>query len=565
MLGLDGATYDLILPWVEAGVLPHFGSLLRSGVRSELNSTVPPMTPPGWTSFMTGMNPGKHGIFDFIERRPGGFQYKVMNATDRQALSIWALLSQAGKRVASIGVPLTYPPEKVNGVMISGFDSPVMDRRIMHPPELFDELQTAVGGYPVSPDFARYAVRGDIQGAVDEICRTIEQKTQVAKYLLKREDWDCFMITFGETDACIHYFWSLHDPRSPHRPPGRDGGPNPIQKVYEKVDEVIGRLLPLLAADTGIVLVSDHGTGGAGRKMVYLNRWLEEKGFLKFRPGYGKGRLQSVKWRLIDEFRSLARAILPQSVVKRLRFRSGMGAKLESRQRFSGLDWKETKVFSDESPHYPSLSINLKGREPDGTVESGKDYEALRDRVIGELTEWKDPLTGSPLVKQVYKREEVYQGPCLENAPDLLISWNLDEGYSYLHGSSLTARGTLPVAAIDPENLWKSKSMLNRSGSHREKGIFFIGGEGVRRGVSLSGAAIVDAAPTLLYWFGLPIPNDIDGNVLTEAFEESFLRNHPVRKTGDASQGGRDGAKMTYSDEETKKVEERLQSLGYIE
>jgi len=565
ILGLDGGTFDLIRPWVKEGRLPNLGRLLDSGSHAELTSTIPPMTPPGWTSFMTGMNPGKHGIFDFTEREPGRYEVKIVNATDRQARTIWSLMSQAGKRVASIGVPLTYPPEPVNGVMISGFDSPVLDRRIMQPPELFDELEKAVGGYPVSPDFARHAVRGDLKRAVEIICETMDQKARAVEYLFKREVWDCFMLVFGETDACIHYFWGHHDPSSPHRPPGADPGMDPIRTVYEKVDEILGRLLPLLPPDAGIMLVSDHGTGGAGRKMVYLNRWLEAEGFLSFRSGAGRGPFRAMQWRLLEEARSWARAVLPQSVVKRLRYRSGLGAKLESNQRFSGLNWKQTAVYSDETPHYPNVWINLKGREPQGIVNPGEDYEALRERVMQRLSEWRDPETRRPMIKRVFKREAVYHGPCLERAPDLLLQWNLDDDYSYLNGSSLMALGKNPVVPIRPHGLGRAKSMLNRSGSHRENGIFLIRGEGIRPGHRLSGAEITDVAPTLLYWLGLPVPADMDGRVLIESFEDAYRRDHPIVREDTSSRVPQDRAHLVYSEEETKKVEERLQSLGYIE
>jgi predicted AlkP superfamily phosphohydrolase/phosphomutase len=564
-LGLDGGTFDLIRPWVKEGRLPHLGRLLDSGSHAELASTLPPMTPPGWTSFMTGMNPGKHGIFDFTERESGRYAVKIVNATDRQARTIWSLMSQAGKRVASIGVPLTYPPEPVNGVMISGFDSPVLDRRIMQPPELFEELEKAVGGYPVSPDFARHVVRGDLKRAVEIICETMDQKAKAVEYLLKREVWDCFMLVFGETDACIHYFWGYHDLSSPHRPPGADPGVDPIRTVYEKVDEILGRLLPLLPQDAGILLVSDHGTGGAGRKMVYLNRWLEAEGLLAFRSGSGRGPFRAMQWRLLEEARSWARAVLPQPMVKRLRYRSGLGARLESNQRFSGLDWKRTTVYSDETPHYPNVWINLKGREPQGIVNPGEEYEAVRERVLERLYEWRDPETRRPLIKRVFKREEVYHGPCLEKAPDLLLRWSLDGDYSYLNGSSLMASGKHPVVPIRPHGLGRSKSMLNRSGSHRENGIFLMSGEGVRNGYHLSKADITDVAPTLLYWLGLPVPADMDGHVLIESFEETYRRDHPIVQNGASSQGTQDRVRLVYSEEETKKVEERLQSLGYIE
>ena len=159
ILGLDGATLDLVEPWSTDGTMPNLRRLMRIGAWGRLASTVPPATLPGWASFMTGVNPGRHAIFDFTRREPGTYRVRFVNSSDRQAPSVWRLLSDAGRRVAILGLPGTYPPEAVNGCMISGFDTPVTtraDRSFVYPPTLANEVERC-GGFPFA-DFQEFAI-----------------------------------------------------------------------------------------------------------------------------------------------------------------------------------------------------------------------------------------------------------------------------------------------------------------------------------------------------------------------------------------------------------------------
>ncbi len=500
----------------------HLARLLAEGAHGPLRATLPPMTFPSWTSFMTGKNPGKHGIFDFTERPGHGYEVRIVNARQRRAETIWTVLSRAGKRVAAVGVPVTYPPEAVNGVMISGFDAPVQDARIAWPPTLFDELKARVGGYIVSADFANLLSRGDVERALEALLAVVDRKAATARYLLEREPWDCFMVVFGETDACAHYFWKYHDPRSPHRLPGdRRPAVDPILQVYRRVDEVLGELLARVPGDTVVVLVSDHGTGGGGDKIIHLNRlWFGE---------------------------------------------AAVGARLESRLRFAGIDWPRTLAFSEETTYYPTVWINLKGREPLGVVGPGAEYEAVRDRLRQLLLRWRDPHTGEPVVRGVHRREELYHGPHVDRAPDLVVDWNLDRGYSYLSRSSYLSPARRPIEQVGHRAIRSSAFMLNRSGSHRDDGIVLLRGGPVRRNHAIAGAAIVNIAPTLLYLLGVPVPDDMDGRVLGEAFETGHYAAHPpdVRPARPATVPA--GAAGEGTADESRWVEDRLRGLGYLE
>ncbi len=286
IIGLDGATFDLIEPWVAAGDLPNLAGLMRAGAWGRMRSTVPPATFPAWTSLMTGVNPGKHGVYDFSRRVPGAYRVEFVNATYRQWPSAWRHLSREGKRVAVIGLPATYPPEPINGLCISGFDSPVatgIDRSFVHPPELFDELVQAVGPYEITGFQELHIGPGWHQAALDRLLQAARRRTEIAAYLLDREPWDCFFVHYGESDTVAHHFWAAHDPGSPrydHDLAANLG--NAIHTVYRALDRAVGELVARGGSEATVMVVSDHGSGGTGQRIVYLNRWLNQQGWLQF-------------------------------------------------------------------------------------------------------------------------------------------------------------------------------------------------------------------------------------------------------------------------------------------
>ena len=312
MIGWDGATFDLIRPWVAEGKLPTIARLMTAGAHGQLCSTLPPMTFPAWTSFMTGVNPGKHGIYDFTRPRPGRYELEFVNGGQRRAPSFWQILSQAGRRVASISLPCTYPPEPVNGVMISGFDAPGLggsgahvDARGMHPPELYQELCQNVGRHPIDSIVSDIA-RGHPEAGLEKSLETIRQKTATAKYLLKRGEWDCFMILFGESDGIAHHYWKYMDRDSPLFEEHPAKLEDSILKVYQELDRQTAELIELLPEDANVLMMSDHGFGGIGDWLLYPNCWLREQGFLRFRGGAAHWRS-----RLLESAKLRAVALLP--------------------------------------------------------------------------------------------------------------------------------------------------------------------------------------------------------------------------------------------------------------
>jgi predicted AlkP superfamily phosphohydrolase/phosphomutase len=549
IVGLDGATLDLARPWAAAGDLPELAGLMDSGAWGELQSTVPPTTLPGWTTFMTGVNPGRHGIFDFTRRKPGSYGVRFVNSTFCQAPSIWRLLSDAGKRVAVLGLPGTYPPEPVNGCMISGFDTPVTtraDRSFVYPPS-FAAAVEEMGGFPFA-DFQEFRIGpGWHERALGSLHDGIERKVHLAERLLDRQPWDCLMLLFGESDSVAHHFWGFHDGGSPfHEPHGAAGLRDAVRSIYVALDRAIGRLREH-ARPARVLVASDHGFGGAGDRTLYLNRWLEEKGWLAWKRRGAAAR--SAAW---------LRSVAVQSVPERWQaslFRMGRGRladALESRVRFGGLDWARTRAFSEELNSFPSIWLNVEGREPRGTVPRER-YRESCERLSEELRAWRDPHDGGAVVRRVWLRDELYRGFFVENAPDLVLDLSTPGGYSYVCLSS-RARSGRPIVRLERQARSGGK-LSGMSGSHRPNGLFVLAGEGIRSG-RLEGARIADMAPTILALCEVPIPEAWDGSVLPCVEAE-------VRRGSDAR--GERRPEAPYGEAEEAEIAARLARLGYLQ
>lgn len=547
ILGLDGATLDLVEPWAADGTLPHLARLLDQGAWGRLASTVPAATFPSWTSFMTGVNPGRHGVFDFTRRERGEYAVRFVNATYRKAPTIWRLLSDAGKRVSVLGLPGTYPPEPINGYMVSGFDTPVTtraDASFVHPPAFADEV-AAAGGFPFA-DFQEFSIGpGWHAAACRSLCDGIDRKVALAHRLLAREPWDCLMLLFGESDTAAHHFWGLHDDGSPRHDAAQAAAlGDPLRTVYAALDAAVGRLLAA-APGASVLVVSDHGFGGAGTTAVRLNRWLAQQGLLRFAP-----RAAASRW--AGRLRAAALRLVPERWQARC-FRLAGGAvanRLESGVRFGGIDWHGTTAFSEELNYFPSIWLNVQGRERCGTLPL-RDYAAQCAALRAALLDWRDPASGAPVVARVWQRDEIYRGPCVAMAPDLVLEWATPGGYSYIGVPSYGAGGPA-VEALDPADL--GGKLAGMSGSHRPDGLFALRSPRVQPGV-VHGAHIADLAPTILALCDVAAPDDWDGRPL------AALRGAPP-SAGVAAPWQQ--PEVDYGEAESADLQRRLEQLGYL-
>jgi predicted AlkP superfamily phosphohydrolase/phosphomutase len=520
--------------------LPHFKRLLHQGASGPLRSTIHPLSPQAWSTFITGKNAGKHGLYDFLVKKPGSYQFALTHGGHRQGLSLWRLLSEAGKKVIVVNVPFTYPPEPVNGIMISGFDAPRSDASLSYPPDLCREITAAVGGYYLHE---MYPV-GRRKAEYEEVLRNeIENRVKVTKHLIRNHDWDFLAVVVNATDLVQHLFWAeMEDPASPYR--------DIVRHVYQAVDAAVGEFWSMLGDDVTLLIVSDHGAGPI-RKSIYLNEWLHRQGWLAFHPQESSPGRQAAT-RLVDRGRVLMKRSLPRPLKDWLkqhlsRFRN----QVESWLQTSDIDWAHTQAFA--GGNFGNIYINLRGREPEGIVAPGAEYEELVNRIVAALKQLRDPETGELLVQDVHRREALYQGPYLEIAPDLVVEWREYAYYAFpsLGGSSGQ------VFAPPPQ---EDATEFDHSGTHRVDGILLATGPGIRPG-AVEGARIADLAPTILHAFGLPVPEDMDGRVLDTLLAEQ----RPVAFAAAPQDGVAAGGGPAYTDQESEDVAERLRALGYMD
>ena len=571
VIGWDGATFDLLLPWVAQGKLPNFAAFLHGSAHGPLRSTMPPFTYPAWTTFLTGKNPGRHGVFDFTERIPGTHQIQFVNARSMRAPTIWRLLSDAGRRVACMGVPVSYPPEPINGVLICGFDAPGSGSRTdassVYPPELLGEIRRNVGSYVTAANIMPLMSTDHHEAALDLILDTLEIKARTARYLLEREPWDVFMVLFGESDLVGHHFWRFTDPQSPLYSRSASGRVSEaIYEVYARLDEMLGLLLEACPPDCVRLMVSDHGFGGSGDRVIYMNRWLAEQGFLTFAGDPGApGAESGLAYRMVSRAKNWGLRFLPPAIKTHIfRRRPEIAGRMESYLRFSGIDWSRTQAFSEELPYLQNIWINVKGQEPYGIVEPGRQYDEVLARLRERLLAWVDPLSGEKVVAEVHHREELYVGPYADRAPDLLVVTRTPGGYAYQGKSSQQAGGSGSLVRLRPDAPGSLKFFAAKSGSHRNHGIFLAQGPMIAAGQTIQGARLMDIAPTILYLLDQPVPSDMDGVVLADALQPEFMATRPVIRGAPEAEVVGAGA-ANYTPDEDAVMAKRLQDLGYLE
>ena len=546
IIGLDGATFDLIEPWVRAGHLPALEKFMAEGIHGPLQAWPNMNSAAAWTSMVTGYNPGEHGIYDFGDALPQrDSTWHPITGADRRKDPFWRLLSDAGQYVGVINMPISYPADPVHGFMLAGMDTPgIHSPGFAHPPDLLDELRRQGIDYildapnlGVPSERDPYHLPRVVQDMIDTRARTL-------LHLMQTHPWDALMAVFVATDRVQHFFWPedeipLESPRWA-----------PIRDLYQRMDAHLGELLKHVDADTTILIVSDHGFGSKQAAKRCLNLLFAHLGLLQHREGGSRLQTRLLKALLLYGRRSIPHRLqLPLAqAFPRLHLRA------VDEPKYAGIEWSQTQVFSGIPGR--NIRINLQGRQPEGMVPS-EDYHLVRERVRNILMNLTDPDTGRRLVRTVHNREDLYHGPHTEQADDLLIEWEAElpeDGICYDAGDKR-------VIVRAPEESTGQKEL---TGGHRSEGIFIAYGPHIKSGTTVTGATLYDIAPTILYLQSHPIPTDMDGKVLTDIFTEEHLHHHPIHHsepTGDRTQA----SAPELETEDIGKIEERLRNLGYIE
>jgi len=435
VLSLDGVPFTFLIKEMEKGTLPYMGSLFRKGSFKRMNSVIPPVSSVAWSTYMTGKNPGGHNIFGFIDRNPGSLKLFIPNGSNMKAKTLWEMLSDEGKKVVVMNVPVTSPPRPVNGILISCFLSPGIDKAV-YPPSLIPKLKE--WGYQIDIDAQK--ARNDRMFFLEDLKRSTDRRFYAAVRLMEEEEWDFFHLHVMGTDRINHFLWRKWE----------DGDPffaAAFEEYYRSIDRFIGQtLVPFLESrkDTTLVILSDHGFCRL-KKEVFLNSWLQEQGWLKLKSAEGKS----------------IETLHP-----------------------------ETKAYSLIPGR---IYINLQGREPEGRIAPNQEYKKTLDELKNALFLLKDPDTGERIIEKIYLRDDIYSGPYINQAPDMVL----------LPCDGHDLKGNVNEPYLTRES--------NLEGMHTFDDAFLFFRD---REIKGEGFSILDVTPTVLTLLGLKPCSDFDGRSL---------------------------------------------------
>jgi predicted AlkP superfamily phosphohydrolase/phosphomutase len=487
VIGLDGATFAVLDPLIEEGVMPNLGKLIASGACADLASTIPPLTPPAWTSLMTGRSPGNHGIFDFLrfEFGAGKRQLRVLDANDVSTPTVWSTVSEQGLKATVLNFPMTFPARGITGNVVPGWVPWRHLRLACHPSTLYDRLKTALPAFnprEMAMDMAleERALEGchreeDYESLIRLHIRRERQWFETVTHLMREDPADLTAVLFDGVDKLQHVCWRFLDrglfPASPSDMERRIRAS--CLDYFREIDRFIGEILALTSQQTSVIIASDHGFGPTV-EVFYLNEWLHRHGYLK--------------WANAAEIEQKH----PETL--------GMGTMAK---RFYEIDWEHTTAYC---PTPSGNGIYLFPPDKDK-----KRYEAFRRELTDALLGFRDPMTGESVVTRIWTREEAFSGSQMALAPDLTLSLR-DYGL---------------VSILPSDTLLKPRQEV--TGAHRPNGVFIAAGPGIRRGAKISTLSILDIAPLVLYSLGLAVPAELEGRMPTALVERDYLRSHPIR------------------------------------
>ena len=532
VFGLDGATWNILRPMMDAGLLPNFSRVAKEGVWGTMKSTIPPVTPPAWATFVTGKNPGKHGLFGFIENR--NRESKDICWANEQSIKtnkIWDLLDYLGRTSSLINIPISYPPRNINGWLLTGYLTPENAENVSYPPELKAEIDNVVGNYIVNTSYKGEASLLNTQIFTDWNLECIEKRKLALFHIWDKYNPDLQFIVFDSPDRLQHKLYCYLDPdEKEYSFSEAKAMREKATENYRAIDGVLGDIMNKMDDDTTLIIASDHGFGKL-HSYVSLNLWLAKKGYLKFKKIGAWLREINKRFSLINTNR-----ILPTLL--------GNVRNDDSIENL--INWGKTKVYAGDI-FEEGIYLNVEGREKHGVVKQGTEYNELRDKVIEELKELKYPGTEEKMFSKLIKREDIYNGDFVNDAPDILVE---------LEGHDSLITNNLP--AISKHFVKKPRNPAE--GSHRPDGIFMASGSTINDGLKDASFKIEDMTPTILHAMGEPTFSDLDGSAILSIFKEKIDQKvvDPLDYNVQSDDSG-------YTDEETREIEDRLRQLGYIE
>ncbi len=459
IIGLDGASLDIINKGIENNILPNFKTMIENGICGNLRSTMPPKSAVAWSSFMTGKNPGKHGVFDWT-RFNSNYETEMLNGGNIMCDTIWKLLGLEGKFSILVNIPFTYPPEKINGIVFTGIETPG-SKPAFHPENLEIPIELM---YDIKLE--EFNEVKNITTLLNMLKHDIKTKFDLFRYLIHKYEWDLSMIAFYETDYIQHKVQY-------HR--------EKILELYKYIDELIGEIIDTLTDDDILIVLSDHG-GGNIKKVFHLNTWLKQKELLVTKKlNSGLFRTEFTKENIYNILSKLKLLPIGLWIYKKFNIRIPVTN--------AEIDFNQSKAFSQSSLGVSRGII----------INENSHKEEIKALIKDGLLEIKDPDNKQKIIEHVYDREEIYSGSHVNDAPDLIV---------------ITKNSEYSISNRMYGNMLLSKPTHSQMGAHTMDGVLIIYNKKNNKKKILENANILDMAPTILSLFDVPVPTDMDGTKL---------------------------------------------------
>jgi predicted AlkP superfamily phosphohydrolase/phosphomutase len=531
LIGIDGGTFRVIKPGIKARRLPTFERIVETGISGVLRSTIPPATIPAFPTLMTGKNCGKHGIFDFMGEVNG--ESTLMDSTRIVGKTLWRVLDDHGKKSIVVNVPLTYPPENIDGIIVTGMLTPLR-KDYTHPKSVMKKLKELTGDYPVQ--FNSGIAYTNPSQFLPQLHQMLEKRRTAIRFLMDNWKWDFFCVLFRATDIVSHFRWDKQDE---------------VLSIYEHIDEILNELTSN-HPNAYVFVFSDHGFGPY-LKDFHINLFLQKLELLKIRERKDSIQRKSEESQKGAKKEQRLARLLGRMGVYRSRLRNIIPSKLwRIIRRFAGSSFRQLILASNyevdisQSKAFFSSTVTAETQSITLNPSSPEEYEGLVERLKDELLNVKDPETGAPVVRKVFHRNDIYMGPFVDQAPDLILL--LSEGYK----ATTTLSGK---NIIEP--------LSRPKGTHDIEGIFLAKGPTCKPNYNITNISIQDLAPTILHLLKVPIPDDVDGAVKTEIFLEA---SEPAKRKPQYFKTTDERRKPTHlTKQEQEEIKERLRNLGYID
>jgi predicted AlkP superfamily phosphohydrolase/phosphomutase len=494
VLALDMADGDLIRHWSAQGRLPNFAALISSGTWIDLESTAEVLHTSTWPTFATGTLPGKHGVYFPYQPKPGFQLAQHIQADQYGAATFWHLADMQGCRCLIYDVPETFPESGFRGKAIFDWGTWAWyGKPDAQPATLLKEMKSRFGRYPLGFEAKRLgASLPDLQVLKERLLQAVKYKVSTAQWLLQQNVWDLAVVGLCEAHPAGHYLWPADLDARGQAPEDKI---QPLLGVYSALDRAVGMLLDALPGDGAALVVSGDGVRANHCGWYLLPAVLERLGYTCPVKDTLTGRNGSPS--LVGRAKSLLPARTRRWIADLLPWwlRDQLGA----REQASNIEWSKTRAFTLPTDLEGCIRINLKGREPHGIVEPGRQYRELCEEIRARLGALTNPGNGAPAVRRVWIRNEVFPGERQEQLPDLIVTWNDEAPFSALASPYF---GCIEADNRDP-----------RPGTHSPSGFLLAAGTGVPRGLRGYGR-LVDVAPIVMKLLGLALPPHMDGTTL---------------------------------------------------